>query len=68
MRNEQIQVMQETKETSKNLVDMNMEEGFNGHLVQFSPENMREMNSEQMLKVFFIYPLHSLEMVLMTMY
>lgn len=56
MRNEQIQVMQETKEATGHLEDDPASlQGVNGQLVQLTPENIKELGSEQILKIYQMY-------------
>ncbi|KAG1676960.1 hypothetical protein FOA52_014836 [Chlamydomonas sp. UWO 241] len=58
MRNEQIQVMQETKETSHLSADEDdpvAQQGVQGQLVQLTPENVKALSSEQMHSIYQMY-------------
>ncbi|GAX79845.1 hypothetical protein CEUSTIGMA_g7285.t1 [Chlamydomonas eustigma] len=58
MRNEQIQVMQETKEASGYLgaeEDTAALQGVGGNLVQLTPETIKDLGSEQIYKIYQMY-------------
>lgn len=59
MRNEQIQVMQETKETSATLAgqdeELNALQDMGGHLITLTPEIIKDLSSDQIYKIYQMY-------------
>ena len=59
MRNEQIQVMQETKETSASLAgqdeELNALQDMGGNLITLTPEIIKDLSSDQIYKIYQMY-------------